>query len=1277
MTADEAYALWRSADEALRASRLEDAERLSSALVTELETADPSLEFQPPLNLGLALGLLANVRGNRGVDQDGVDVFENALKRMQHESPSLRLSFVWLNYARYLEYLAQEELAVSAAIMAAREVAHLVRSLEEKALYVFFQSIDILKGCRRLSEEFLEPLHGVLAAADGATPKRTRILCDAHEELTRILLGFERYAEALPHAEFMVSLQMARYGERSVEAADARMDYGLALDQTGNYKHAELHYRKALEAYRMGLGENHASVTRARQNLAELCRVRGDLEGAEQQFRALELEDQERHPLVTDRNAHLLVNFGQTLTSLRRYEEAAEKLNAALEIRAARCGMDSKDYARVLMSLGQLELMRGRYAEAAAMLHQASAIYSSAGEPNDFVQFQASVAEIYLDEPKEAGRHTRELIAKQQTHLGEYHPEVVGMLSHLVNAEIEVLAKTDWSGPLRDQAKFHLEELDDLGRFSLVDDLSSLGERALRAVLSKRRQWQLLYLSLVMCEAVKSRETMDRAWRFVVRYRAAETTALRLRARHYITYDPSKRQDRIAEIKTKLARIDLDLAKKEDRQLRSDRSRLVDEIAEIEFHLAASTSQYRLDYEFITQEAPVLHLGDDAAVLTVSNYHQLKGGGECYAVFVAKGAEPVHLVDLGTAQPIDEAIARYRQAVSTEGRRASPDEEAWRAPGLWLAEHILGPLQPYLTGVRQLRVLADGPMALINLSALPKSGGGFVLDDFDITYDVSVAKNSLITFEEDHGIDAPPAVIGAPQFTTETAAAGHPDDETEFLAQFRSGARFEFLAHAEEECREIAALLEVSPLIGHEATENAFASFRSPEVLHVCTHGFYLNHLDSEGTGGQTFGLHPRASLMDSLDRTGLAFSGANDHLDGRSTTGGGDGIVYGSEIATFDMMRTDLVTLSACQTGLGDVAKGDGVHGLQRAFLSAGARTVVCSLWEVPDAPTRHMFTGFYARVMAGEPRGEAFHQTVRELAARYPHHPVAWGGFILIGRTDPLARFSVRKWKIGSISGRELGLGDSDSRAHFPALQAEDLVARAHEQARDGEFDDGLATLKAGMEIAGVPASLITEMMYTAAGIQRKAGRYKEAELAYAELERRPDVPPRLHLAIIFDAGTNCLLAGDWERAVERYTSVLKLDPPINETAMALVNRAGAYIALEDFDPALADLTRVIDSPTAPSDQRAKALLTRAQFHLNHGDLAGATADADAVIDRCNADPDAAAHAWLIKGIAAWCEGRSADGLNHLNRAHEISGVSPGLMQVIEEKRSQMGSV
>ncbi len=1268
MTDDEIHGLWQDADAALRANCLEDAERSATALVAALERAEPTLELPTPLSYGLALGVLANVRLNRSGAQAAVDVFENALKRIEQDPPGLRRGLVWINFARLLEYLRSAD-AAGAAVTAIREIDSQARALDAEALGVLFESVDMLQELQASSEIVLTSLRGVLEAAEGATPKATTVLVRAHQHLKRILFALGRYPEALPHAEFMVGVQIARFGDNSAEAADARVDYGLTLDQAGNYTEAELRYRRALPDLRRHRGEDDDSVTLVRQNLAELARIRGDLDEAERQFRTLEAEDRARHPDMRDRNSQLLINFGKTLLSLTRYDEAAEKLNGALEIRAAHNGTDSPRYARVLLALGQLARQRGRYDEAATTLEQTAKIYSNVGDAAsaDYALFEAGLAAIHLAEPTEAGRRAREMIAKAQTRLGEYHPEAVAMLSELVLNEAQALAKVGWKGPLRDQVRRDVEELDDLGRFLLVDMLSSLGERPLRAALDQRRQWQLLHLSLVMSAEERSQAAVDRAWRFVTRFRGAETTALRLRARRYIQYDPSGKRARIAQIKARLVEVDLDLARnKDDQRLRSDRGRLVDELADLEFLLAAGTSQRRLNYEFIGQEAPRLNLEGDSALLAVSNYLRLPDGAESYAVFVAKGDDPVRLVDLGAATPIDDAITRYRQAVAVEGRRASPNENAWRDPGLWLASHVLDVLRPYLDGVRQLRVLADGALALIPLSTLPKPGGGFVLDDFDITYDVSLPGMPGVMYEEDFGIDAPPFVIGAPKYTTGQSGQRDPEEETDFLAQFRSGARFDPLPHAEEECRAISQLLQVSPLLGSEATEAALTSLSSPEVLHVCTHGFYLSGRETEQIDGEGLGLGARSSLADSLDRTGLALTGANDYLDGCSSPPGvADGILYGAEIADCDFMRTDLVTLSACQTGLGDVARGDGVHGLQRAFLSAGAKTVVCSLWEVPDAPTRQMFTSFYTRVLAGEPRGNAFHQTVRELAARHPHHPVAWGGFILVGRTDPLARFTGRQLSIRSFQWPT----SDDADEPFPARKAEKLIARAQQQADAGDVDGSLATLEAGLASEGVPSALIAQMMYTAAGVQRKAGRYDDAARAYAELEQRPDLPRRLRLSTVFDAGTNYLLMGDGLRAVERYSLFLTLKPSLDETAMALVNRAGAYFEMDDADHGLADLTVVIDGATMPPDQRAIALISRARYRLHQGDVASALADADRVLDRSGAAPDQVASAYVIKGLVAQSEGRSAEALNYFKSAREVPEVTPSMAQQLSQ--------
>ncbi|MDH3212245.1 MAG: CHAT domain-containing protein, partial [Myxococcales bacterium] len=136
------------------------------------------------------------------------------------------------------------------------------------------------------------------------------------------------------------------------------------------------------------------------------------------------------------------------------------------------------------------------------------------------------------------------------------------------------------------------------------------------------------------------------------------------------------------------------------------------------------------------------------------------------------------------------------------------------------------------------------------------------------------------------------------------------------------------------------------------------------------------------------------------LLRSGLAFAGAN-----RLQGGGEDGILTALEMAGLDLWGTKLVVLSACETGLGDVAVGEGVYGLRRALVIAGAESQLASLWKVDDMATQEMMTAYYRRLARGEGRGEALRQTQLELlqSSRWSH-PYYWASFIPIGAWGPL---------------------------------------------------------------------------------------------------------------------------------------------------------------------------------------------------------------------------------------------------------------------------------
>src|SRR5205085_8000015 len=112
------------------------------------------------------------------------------------------------------------------------------------------------------------------------------------------------------------------------------------------------------------------------------------------------------------------------------------------------------------------------------------------------------------------------------------------------------------------------------------------------------------------------------------------------------------------------------------------------------------------------------------------------------------------------------------------------------------------------------------------------------------------------------------------------------------------------------------------------------------------------------------------------------------------------DGLLTAEDVSGLDLSGTQLVVLSACETGLGEVHIGEGVFGLRRAFVLAGARAVVMSLWKVPDGPTHELMADLYGRLLAGEPVAEALRGAQLALRQRHPE-PYFWGAFVCLG--DP----------------------------------------------------------------------------------------------------------------------------------------------------------------------------------------------------------------------------------------------------------------------------------
>lgn len=194
---------------------------------------------------------------------------------------------------------------------------------------------------------------------------------------------------------------------------------------------------------------------------------------------------------------------------------------------------------------------------------------------------------------------------------------------------------------------------------------------------------------------------------------------------------------------------------------------------------------------------------------------------------------------------------------------------------------------------------------------------------------------------------------------------------------------------------------EIQSYIGYEASEEAFKNLSitsdnpsSPNVIHLATHGYFFPDVDTSAATGIEAAANP-------LIRSGLILAGANDAWKGiKDNKEGEDGILTAYEISQMDLSDTELVVLSACETGLGDIQGSEGVYGLQRAFKLAGVKYILMSLWRVKDKKTYEFMTSFYEKMLKGESIPKAYQQTQNEMRRKnnVPFNPKNWAGFVLI---------------------------------------------------------------------------------------------------------------------------------------------------------------------------------------------------------------------------------------------------------------------------------------
>jgi len=412
-----------------------------------------------------------------------------------------------------------------------------------------------------------------------------------------------------------------------------------------------------------------------------------------------------------------------------------------------------------------------------------------------------------------------------------------------------------------------------------------------------------------------------------------------------------------------------------------------------------------------------------------------------YAAFILRPdeANDIQVVDLGEAEAIDQMIVDFIQAIDPD-----PDKKRGRSSrrgsritdiGMKLRRTVFDPVAHVLEPCQRLLIAPDSGLTRLPFEVLPTEDGRYVIDEYSISY-LSAGRDLLRFKIRTQGEVDPPVVIADPDFDLSDGmpCIGKDVEERASRCSRHLGdaledeelgpLEFSPLPNSAEEGKLIGEMLGVQPWLGKAALESTLKSCTSPRILHMATHGFFLNDQEwRKMIGVHTDFRQPSEAVVESpLLRSGIALAGANTFLRSlrdkepfaAPPPAAEDGILTAEDVTGLDLFSTELVVLSACRTGVGVSRTGEGVFGLRRAFVQAGARALVMSLWRVPDKATMELMVGFYRRLLAdkGKGRAEALREAQMAVRDQYPA-PRFWGAFICQG--DPSA--------MGGIEGVRYG--------------------------------------------------------------------------------------------------------------------------------------------------------------------------------------------------------------------------------------------------------------
>lgn len=790
------------------------------------------------------------------------------------------------------------------------------------------------------------------------------------------------WTRALKTAEVELGPEEARVTTMRSRVADLERlygDLGRALEQATQVLRARL---KSFGAQHQRTGDAYTLMSRITLRLADPDRA---LEFAQKALRVRLLLGPQQ-PDTADAYEDLGMAklrleqvSGQKLNTKNAVHPGLELLEKARRVRLRAFGATSLEIAQSDTQIGAAQIALGNPKGALERLLPAlnlrSRTLGSTHPDTATTETTVALAEINLKRFASAQKHLEHALRARQQALGLEHPDTATTLSALGTALVGL-----------NEPRLGLEHL-----LAALDSFFSQAERVYRVLDTPGKlRYNLAHRSRIRATM---RALTENPVATDTEHRAVTSAWLSFKGMAFSLENGlaplsgqaaglKNRIDEYLSARTELAalftRVPTDA--KEAATIRDRIDILTKRLASLERELSSRVSGFDalLSLKRLSASETLRHLSESEALI---DYAWFESG--LYAISLTDtGVRVRRLTDTPT---LETQIAQVRNLIQSGASLAEVNVSTVK-----LYDTLIRPLEPELAGVTNLTISPDGPLNFLPFELL-WNGDRLVLDRFTVR--TVPTGRDLVRLRSNPlpAATGPAAVFGNPEFTARNPDPNTPLEDRmlepatrgvdrSYLSGLLRRTPFPPLPYTEREARTVSGLLgpDTRLYLGADANEQNLFALRSPRILHLATHGFFLAD----------------AGMPNPLLRVGVALAGARTS----AVIGEGYGLLSGLRLEGLHLAGTELVVLSACETALGRSFVGEGVAGFNQVFLAAGARRVMLTLWKVPDLETAMLMEDFYSRWKPNTDPARALQAAKLELVNRGVP-PKAWAAVVLSG--------------------------------------------------------------------------------------------------------------------------------------------------------------------------------------------------------------------------------------------------------------------------------------